>query len=150
MILGYSVLMAQRNMVQVNDHHNLNGSLLQRGFRQKLTFNETSDERLETVAELPITTQKNIAAWVEEQKQKYGKLDEESFVKAVVANDLERTRLRGGGDANASRWRDGCLFIHIMLFTIGGIFALFAVAAMSDRFMARMDIDESQIGLLNT
>jgi MFS family permease len=80
----------------------------------------------------------------------HGKLDKETFVRAIVLRHEKRRQANGIDDFSLPNFRDVFYFCNIALFSMGGVFALFAVATMSERFKVRMDIDESQIGLLNT
>jgi hypothetical protein len=117
-----------------------------RAMSQKFVFSE--DMVIDNDEDLALEKIERIENWVAEQKRRHGKLDKEAFVKAVCELDkgIENNDNKGFFLAP----RDICYGTAVLLFTSGGLWALLAVAAMTERFKIRHDIGDSQIGILNS
>jgi hypothetical protein len=92
----------------------------------------------------------NVKNWVTEQKQGHGKLlDKQAFVKAVCG--LAGRNQNEKHNPFLALFSPRNLFYGpaILLFTLGGLWALLAVGAMNERFLIRHDIDMQQMGTLH-
>jgi predicted MFS family arabinose efflux permease len=93
---------------------------------------------------------KNVENWVKEQERSHGKLEKEVFIKAVCG--------LASGNQNDNHFSFLACFSSrnivygpaVLLFNFGGLWALLAVNAMNERFQIRHDIDQQQIGTLNS